>query len=221
MSKVAIPARVLIAASMFASRWHGGPTRGIRIAWDGEGGWEVDATDSYRALVAWGESRAGKGGEEIVMDRSALLRLTSGDGTVVLDTDACAFEAGSARFEPYTQRFATLPGRFPDIGKLLGRGEDAVPGYPGLLAPSKLESFCEASKVLIPESAYRAMAMSHAKRPDADPEEPVMAFIDWPCLHRTQGFHAQGILAPMRQPMDGCLMATTRRSHEGIRSGLL
>lgn len=212
MSKVAIPARALIAASMFASRWHGGPTRGIRIAWDGEGGWEVDATDSYRAFVAWGESRAGKGGEEIVMDRSALLRLTIGDGTVVLDADACAFEAGSARREPYTQRFATLPGRFPDVGKLLDRSEDAVPGYPGLLDASKLKSFCKASKVLIPESAYRAMAMSHAKRPDADPEEPVMAFIDWPCLHRIKGFHAQGILAPMRWPGEECDASTRSRN---------
>lgn len=199
MSKIMIPAKVLRAAVLFASK--DGATHvlcGVRVAWDAEGDWEVDATDSFRLFEAWSNFLIREPKGAIILDGDVLESLKASDTMVEVDTGAGELTVHRRRGGvPLILRANPIDGNFPNVHRLLDTRTEVEEGHPGVFSAAYLQSFCKAADIMIGRRSARHVKFSQRTEDQSDARMRA-AVIDWPRLHEEEGFWARGILMPIR-----------------------
>lgn len=199
MSKIEIPAKVLRAAALFASKDEARRILcGVRVMWNADGDWEVNATDSFRLFEAWGAFQINQPEGALVFDAAEVgAALKASDEAVELDTETGELAVHGRKG---TSRVLVLPqieGTYPNVHQLLDWDTETEPGHPGAFNAEYLQSFCKVATVLTRKKSARVMRLSTRC---GVPEDAQMraAVIDWPGLGNAESFWARGILMPVR-----------------------
>lgn len=197
--EIEIPAKVLRAAALFASRerqpLYPRTICGVRVAWDDGGEWEVGSTDGFRLFEAWSASRIAGPAGELVLGAQPLRALRSTDADVAVDTETAETTVTNAKGASRSLGTFVVEGRYPDLHRLLGDGTEVAPGAAGAFNEAYLADFCKAGRWLVAgrrERSIRLSSPTEGTEPELRP-----AVIDWPGL-KEEGFGAQGMLMPVR-----------------------
>lgn len=195
MSKIEIPAKVLRAAALFASKDEAYRILcGVHIAW-AEGCWDVAATDRYRIFNAWSDHQIGEPEGELVVDPSPFSSFKASDGLVCVDTEALTITAHRPKTSDATWALSAIDGDYPNVQIVLDAHAAVAPGHPSAFNAELLTSFCNAARILAPKSK-RTVRFGHQVK-DERPIELRLMVVDWPGL-RDEPFRALGGLMPVR-----------------------
>lgn len=195
-SIVEVPTRVLKAAALFVAGKdeRRAALKAAKVAWDDEGTWEVQATDSFTAIDV-------RSGHRLVDPEHSVLfyefkSLRRHDDTVLFDDELPDRMAYAVRSDSPWRRpiaFCGSSRSFPDVGRLFDEDRPAR-DMAGAVQARYLERAAKAARILeAPRTFLRGSMALRLRSGGMHDGRHAKVFVEMP---RLRGIHAEVIMMP-------------------------